>query len=425
MIRTFPSDHVTPLRAYASLRARSPERPSFIFEWGGGRYAAVGYRPRSETLYPNGKDTLATLRQDMGEIHAAAQSELSPSEFAASTSRDLAAALCLSLIGFVTYEALQQSLGLEPWGEMALLSRFMKGPTVVVFDQQARTMTIAGTSDGAVRRCAWELAQDPNLSPLPLPDMAALPEFLSTAPIDSVFAAKTAAARTRIAAGEVNQLLLARTFKVPPRNADLLDAYRALRILSPQSHLFFIEFTETPFAPAMTLFGAAEDLFEKHPTAAPAAETSTDVAATINELEATLHAGARVGTPTAAAARLARTLEAGPRMLHGGAAGYLLPGGGASLALGRASALLYRGEISLSGTGDVTAEGSAGEACQRDAQPVLASLRAAQDALRAREAEVERKREATRAAEEKAKAEQLAAQADAAADQGSKPESDA
>ncbi|HSN99102.1 MAG TPA: hypothetical protein VLS89_12495, partial [Candidatus Nanopelagicales bacterium] len=248
VIRSFPSDHVTPVRAYASLRARSAGRPSFLFEWG-DRFAALGYRPHSEALYPNGQDTLATLREETAALKAAgAGGGAGEGESAA-----LAAGICRGLVGFLAFEVLQEELALDPRGELGLLARFIREPTVVVFDHKARTMTIAGASDGAVRRCAWELAQDPGLSPLAAIDPDALPEVLDVAPVDDVFAGKAGLARARVQAGEAERLVFARTFKAPPRGADAFDAYRALRVLLPEANLFFLDFTETPIAPGMTL----------------------------------------------------------------------------------------------------------------------------------------------------------------------------
>lgn len=402
VIRTFPSDHVTPVRAYAALRARSAGRPSFLFEWGGGRYAALGYRPRSEALYPNGHDTFATLRADMDALTGEIAGADEPAGAAA-----LAAGLCQSLIGFVAYEALQRELDLDPWGQVALLGRFLREPTAVVFDHLARTLTIAGPSDGAVRRCAWELSQDAGLTPLAAPDPDALPEVLDALPADEVFATKAAAARARVAGAGVEQLRLARTYSAPPRGADVLDAYRALRVLLPDAHLFFLDFTETPFSPGMTLLGAATALAERAP-GSPASPGGPG--AVIDALASRLREVAPVGSPLPAAAKLARAHEAGPRLLHGGAAGYLLPGGGMSMALSRAAALLVQGELTVVGSADIAEGEGLAEAAQRDVRPMLAAIRAAQETQRAREAAAQRKAEAEKAAAEKAAAEKAEAE---------------
>src|SRR5690606_29620361 len=72
VVRTLPADHITPVRAYAALRAQSPGRSSFMFEsavsgerW--GRHAILGYRARSESLLPSGFDPFATLTDGLAQ----------------------------------------------------------------------------------------------------------------------------------------------------------------------------------------------------------------------------------------------------------------------------------------------------------------------------------------------------------------------
>ncbi len=91
--RTLPADHVTPVRAYAALRAQSPGRSSFMLEsalpgerW--GRYAILGYRARAETLLPSGFDPFATLADGLAQAAAA---DTSNAPDAQDTARDLAA----------------------------------------------------------------------------------------------------------------------------------------------------------------------------------------------------------------------------------------------------------------------------------------------------------------------------------------------
>ena len=71
--RTLAADHVTPVRAYAALRARSPGTSSFLLEsvvpgerW--GRYSILGYRAREEARHPAGSDALALLGRDMARV---------------------------------------------------------------------------------------------------------------------------------------------------------------------------------------------------------------------------------------------------------------------------------------------------------------------------------------------------------------------
>ena len=76
---------------------------------------------------------------------------------------------------------------------------------------------------------------------------------------DETFAARVGRAREHIARGELERVVLARTFRTPPRNADPFDVYRALRLLSPRPFLFFLDFVETPMVPAQLILGASEE----------------------------------------------------------------------------------------------------------------------------------------------------------------------
>src|SRR5262249_1112581 len=71
--RTLAADHITPVQAYASLRAQSKEHSSFLLEsvvpgerW--GRYSILGYRASSEQIYPSGRDALALLAPDVAGL---------------------------------------------------------------------------------------------------------------------------------------------------------------------------------------------------------------------------------------------------------------------------------------------------------------------------------------------------------------------
>jgi anthranilate synthase component 1 len=400
VVRTLPSDHLTPVRAYAALRAQSPGRSSFLFEsaapggpW--GRRAILGYRARSEGIYPGGFDAFATLQKELADL-AAVPEEGAP--------EGLPAALARALVGFIAYDAIHRSLGVEPWPNEGYVARLMRDPTAVVFDHAAQTMTIAGASDGAVRRCAWEMAHGPELLPLSAPDPEALPEGLDASPSDETYAAKAEEARRRVAAGEARGLVLARTFQAPLRGADPFDAYRALRLLSPCAHLFFIEFGASPFSPGLTLVGASPEAVMSR-DAGPLPEGAPDP---IDGLRQAFFAAARAGSPTEQAAQIIRALELGPRLVYGGAVGYLLPGYGMDLAAGRRTLAAQRGYFEVTAGAEIEEGGTADAALAaslREARPVLAAIRAAQAAQEAREAAARRKAEAEQAAAEKAAAE--------------------
>ncbi|XXX78112.1 chorismate-binding protein [Sorangium sp. So ce134] len=392
MTRTLPADHITPVRAYAALRAHAPDRSSFMFEsavsgerW--GRYAILGYRARAESLLPSGFDPFATLAEGLAEPAA----EGSPS--------DLSSRVCQAWVGFLSYDTVHQLMGIEPWPEEMYLGRVMKGATVVVFDSVAQTMTIAGRSQGAVNRCAWEMAHGPEQRSLPALDPEALPEHLETPVSDEDYAARAAAARQRITAGEASEVVLARKFRAPLRGADPFDVYRALRLLAPSTHLYFLDFAESPFAPGITIAGTSGETLvraEDDPSTAPRAGDASPVEA----LRAALAGASAVGRPAARASAISRSLEAGPRWVYGGAVGYFGPEGSEiAHTLGAVwSASGYFEVMTGARIGDGGKPRADVERTHRDARGPLSAIRAAQEARKARDLAEEKKAAAEKAA---------------------------
>ncbi|WP_437999237.1 chorismate-binding protein [Sorangium sp. So ce185] len=412
--RTLPADHITPVRAYAALRAHAPGRSSFMFEsavsgerW--GRYAILGYRARAESLLPSGFDPFEALAEGLAEPGAPG----SP--------RDLAARVCRSWVGFLSYDTLHQLMGIEPWPEEMYLGRVLKDATVVVFDSVAQTMTIAGRSQGAVNRCAWEMTHGPEQPGLPALDPEALPEHLETPVTDDGYAAKVAAARERIAAGEATEVVLARRFRSPLRGADPFDVYRALRLLAPSTHLYFLDFAESPFAPGLAIAGTSGETLVRAERDASAEPRAGD-ASFVEAMRAALAGGSAVGQPAARASAISRSLEAGPRWVYGGAVGYFGPEGSEiAHTLGAVwSAFGYFEVMTGARIGNGSEPRAEAERTRRDARGPLSAIRAAHEARKAHDLAEEKKAAAERAAAEKAAAEKAAAEKDAAGDDGSR-----
>ncbi len=258
--RTLAADHVTPVRAYAALRSHAPDRSSFLFEsvhpgerW--GRYSIIGYRVRTESLYPVGRDALADLAADIAGL---SQPEaVSGSPFA--EAETLAARLTSSLIGYVAYDAVNHAHGIPDWSGTETLARLMRDATIVVFDNLRQTVTIAGDGAAAVDRCAWEMTHGPELSPLPAPDPGGVPETVDVLVDDAAFMARVVRAKEYIAAGDAFQVVLARRFTSPLRGAEPFDVYRALRVLSPSPYLYFLDFAATPSASGFVIAGASPE----------------------------------------------------------------------------------------------------------------------------------------------------------------------
>ncbi|UQA61740.1 anthranilate synthase component I family protein [Polyangium aurulentum] len=249
LTRTFAADHTTPVRAYAALRAQSPGRSSFLLEsvlpgerW--GRYSILGYRARTENAYPANSMAMEMLAEDVSKLEDV---------------EGLAARFSQALVGYVSYDVVHSMHGIKPWPTDAMVARLMRDATVVVFDNLTQTMTIAGRTKGAIERCAWEMTHGPELEPMAPPAADGEPLFLEVNVEDEAYGMRVMRAKEYIAAGDCFQVVLARTFRAPMRNADPFDVYRALRVLSPSPYLYFLDFAETPFAEGLQIAGASPE----------------------------------------------------------------------------------------------------------------------------------------------------------------------
>ncbi len=259
--RTLAADHLTPVQAYASLKSHAPAQSSFLFEsvhpgerW--GRYSIIGYRVLGEAMYSPGGDALALLAGDVPEGEPL-EVTLSSSAFA-ETER-LAARLTQALVGYVAYDAVNEANKIPPWPGSTEIIRMMRNATILVFDNLRQTVTIAGATLGAVKRCEWEMGHGPALSPMPAPDPQAEPTSVDLSMDDATYMEKVARAKEYIAAGDAFQVVLARKFTSPMLSANPLDVYRALRVLSPSPYLFFIDFAESPVASQLSIAGASPE----------------------------------------------------------------------------------------------------------------------------------------------------------------------
>ncbi|MFO0756495.1 MAG: chorismate-binding protein [Byssovorax sp.] len=398
---TIAADQVTPVRAYAALRSFAPRQSSFLLEsmrpeTPGGRFSIVAYRAQSESLYPAGGDALSMLIDELS-----ASNEGPPSGTVRPPAEALARLLSRATAGFIAYDAIHPMLKIKPWESEGPMARTIQGATVVVFDHLAGTCTIAGPTRSSVNRCAWEMTRGPELRPIRAPDPQRTPEHVDVSMSDETFAARVRRAQEKIAAGQVEQLSLCRIFRTPPRNAETLDVYRALRLLDPSPYLFFFDFVESPMTPPQTLLGVAAGLLVQGDDGAMSPLRIGE------QIRASFPAAATTGSPRAQAAQLIRELEAEPRGLFGGAIGFVLPGGQIGLAAADRTVVLEHAYLQVAGAAAVRAgtdgEAAAEEARQR-AMVGLAAIRAAQDAADAREAADAEKR-----AKEAAKAEAASA----------------
>ncbi len=270
--RTFASDALTPVRAYAALRQADAEGASFLLEsvvggerW--GRYSILGYRPRYEALLDRdgwsirggsgaksandipalapslGKDPLAAIESVIGR-HAAPEHD---DPHAATAAR-----FATAHVGYLAWDIVHLIDKVPPgsdatWSEHYVpLARFLGECTVVVFDALAQTVTIAARDAADVERAYADLARDPGLSAIALPDRSRLPSGVETDLDDAAFGDRVRRAQEYIAAGDAFQIVLARTFSTPRNGRDAFDVYRAMRLLNPSPYMYFLDLPPGP-----------------------------------------------------------------------------------------------------------------------------------------------------------------------------------
>jgi anthranilate synthase component 1 len=254
---TFVADAITPVRAYAALRAASGDAASFLLEsvvggerW--GRYSILGYRPRREmTLSASG------LWVDGAGRPAAVAAGSDPLEQARGlfeTTRDRrdaagpAARFAHALVGYLGWDLVHAIEKVPGWGDRATapLGRFFGDATIVVFDALSHTVTIAGADPGDVAQARGLIEGAGGLAPLALPDRTRLPDDVTVNVDDAGYCAKVRRAQEYIAAGDAFQIVLARTFRVPRAGRDPFDVYRAMRVLNPSPYMYFLDLPPAP-----------------------------------------------------------------------------------------------------------------------------------------------------------------------------------
>ncbi len=252
--KTLVVDGITPVGAYRALRTDAGDG-SFLLEsvipgerW--GRFSILGYRPRSSVALRGepGVDPFAELarRIPTGAAHAGG----------------IAQRFATAHVGVVGYDVVHHATKVEPWpAELASepIARLIGGATVVVFDNLTHTATIAAERREDVERAEQDLRRAQALTPLRVPDPAALPPDVDVDTTDEQYEAAVQRAKEYIVAGDAFQIVLARTFSTPAANADPFDVYRALRVLSPAPYMYLLELPEGDGAPAVAIAGASPE----------------------------------------------------------------------------------------------------------------------------------------------------------------------
>jgi len=265
--RTLVADGLTPVRAYAALRAADPEGASFLLEsvvggerW--GRYSILGYRPRYEAildrqgwkLHPgSGDPTGARLPsfEATGGDPIASSGPLFRNDRAARDA-SMAARFASAHVGYLAWDIVHLIEKVPPGSDetwkkhFVPLARFLGGATVVVFDALAQTVTIAAENEADVERALADLSRPTTLADIQVPDRSHIPADVTTDLDDEGFKARVLRAKEYIAAGDAFQIVLARTFSVPRQGRDPFDVYRAMRLVNPSPYMYFLDLPPAP-----------------------------------------------------------------------------------------------------------------------------------------------------------------------------------
>jgi anthranilate synthase component 1 len=250
--RNLVVDGLTPVGAYAVLREDAGDG-SFLLEsvergerW--GRYSILGYRPgRVIDLYaePDKEPFSELARLTSGE---------------ATQANEVAVRFARAHVGVLNYDIVHYATKVDPWPSTgAPLARLVGDATVIVFDNLTHTAQIAAHSQEALERAVVDLARARALAPMALPDRASLPSEISLSSSDEAFSASVEACKEHIRAGDAFQIVIARTFSVPRKNASPFAVYRALRVLSPAPYMYLLELPARGPAPPTAIAGASPE----------------------------------------------------------------------------------------------------------------------------------------------------------------------
>jgi anthranilate synthase component I len=261
--RTIVGDGLTPVRAYASLRAADPDGASFLLEsvvggerW--GRFSILGYRPKYEAVLDRsgwsirGNGPGFTPDAKAKDPIVAASALFVPAEHAS----DMATRFARSHVGYLAWDIVHVIDKVPPgnddtWKKHYLaLARFLGGATVVVFDALAQTVTVASENAADVDRALDDLHRPVALSDIAIPDRTKIPGDVRVDLTDDEYKQRVRRAQEYIAAGDAFQVVLARTFSVDRAGRDPFDVYRAMRLINPSPYMYFLDLPPSPGDPA-------------------------------------------------------------------------------------------------------------------------------------------------------------------------------
>ncbi len=258
--KTIVADGLTPVQAYANLRAKDPNGASFLFEsvvggerW--ARYSILGYRPTYEArLLRTGWEIEGAApprplrRPNASDGPLAVIADLVRNTTDAAP-KSVAEKLARAHVGYLAWDIVHVMEKVpagkdETWAKNFVpLARLFGGSTVVVFDALSQTVTVAAASQESVDRAIAELLATPyaRLREIQVPDRAKIPSDVTVDLSDAEYESRVLAAKEYIAAGDAFQIVIARTFSVPAAGRDPFDVYRALRLINPSPYMYYLD----------------------------------------------------------------------------------------------------------------------------------------------------------------------------------------
>lgn len=371
--RTLPAGEMTPARAYAALRTKTPWRTSYLIEMRepdehGEQRSVIGFLVKNEAAYAAATDGVREIANTAATLAAAPLRADLPVGGA-----DDVAALLLA-------EAALPALGIAPRPEMPFAGREMQDIASVAFDHVAGTITLSSSNANTVARLARALEEAPALADLPAAG-GARPEHVTEQPPAPAFAKQLVRASLRLGSGGIKRLALGRTFASPVRGADMFEVYRALQAAAPMRYHFFVELAASPMFAAFAVAAAGRR--------AVRLSASNGAEPLAKEMVAFLSTEESCGAPAKEALDVWRDVATFPLGMKGGAIARARPGGQVDVVRADAFVVLEDEQLQTLGVADVVAGRSAEahtEAAAAEAAGALAAIRHAHDIAAVREA---------------------------------------
>src|SRR5262245_27327660 len=184
-VRKIDSFDLDAITVYARLRKFTPGRASYLLESRrhdapDGRYSVVGYRVRNRGVFIQGVDAARAHAEEY-------EPQPAPESFAA--------ALALGSVGYVGASGISTKHGIALHDDDGPSGDFAAGATIVLFDHQEGSVTVAGPKKGNVVDRLLHEIEHGREELRPLPDAAGEPAQIQVQVSDETMAARVARAK--------------------------------------------------------------------------------------------------------------------------------------------------------------------------------------------------------------------------------------